>query len=200
MFAASCSHWNCFLGGRNFCLEGWRIGGFSGRFLPAPTFYSVLKDKVLLWLHPKFWPKVSSQFHINETIHIPFFPLKTTSDLAGSYLPYVNCQMGISPLSEQNQTFPKVYEAVCFSCRQFMGIHSLHPETPHSLCILRQCFTYMGWLIGKQGIWLRALETMPRSSAHRRKRALVRKDSRLKIASSSAIVRCCSSMHRACLH
>lgn len=49
--------------------------GQLGALMAEPLYTIFLKDKVMLWTHPKFLPTVHSSFHLNEPIHLPtFFP------------------------------------------------------------------------------------------------------------------------------
>lgn len=52
-----------FLRGLANCRQRWQTSPFT-------IFH---KDKVVLQLHPKFLPKLASQFHLNQVIHFPFF-------------------------------------------------------------------------------------------------------------------------------
>lgn len=44
-----------------------------GALVAHPLYTIFFKDKVTLRSHPKFIPKVSSSFHINQPIHLPAF-------------------------------------------------------------------------------------------------------------------------------
>lgn len=62
-------------GSIHFYPKGCRLGGFNGR----PPFYGN-HQKVLLRVHPRFLLKMSSEFHINQTIHLLVLHPQTTPD------------------------------------------------------------------------------------------------------------------------
>lgn len=49
-----------------------RVSGL-GALMAHPPSTVFVKDKVTLQPHPKFFPKVSSSFHLNQPIHLPTF-------------------------------------------------------------------------------------------------------------------------------
>lgn len=62
---------NGFSDGHYFCSKVWGDRDCNGKF----SIYYILNGKISFGPHPKFLPKVSSEFYINQTIHIPvFFP------------------------------------------------------------------------------------------------------------------------------
>ncbi|EMP40102.1 Netrin-G1 [Chelonia mydas] len=49
--------------------------GEMGALMADPPYTMFFRDKVTLLMHPRFFPKVHSSFHLNEPIHLPtFFP------------------------------------------------------------------------------------------------------------------------------
>lgn len=46
-----------------------------GALMADPLYTVFHREKVSLWFHPKFLPKVTSEFHVNQSIHLPvLFP------------------------------------------------------------------------------------------------------------------------------
>lgn len=54
--------------------SAWRVRELLA-LMADPPFTMFSKENILLQPHPKFLARVSSDFHINQTLHLPvFFP------------------------------------------------------------------------------------------------------------------------------
>lgn len=66
-----------------------------GTFMADPPFTMFFNDKVTLHPHSRFLSKVSSDFHLNQSTHLPVFFLKLHSFSTGILFPYPGRQKGL---------------------------------------------------------------------------------------------------------
>lgn len=87
--------------------SGRRVGELRTLMIHPPftTFY---KDKVILWLHPKFVPKVASSFHLNQTIYLPVFFPKPHADNREAFLHMLDVRRVLAFYQERTKTFRKL--------------------------------------------------------------------------------------------